>query len=54
MSFISVFQFAGLIFVFLLTLFCFTGCASTNSPSADIPWNIPQSWEGAPSVPGIQ
>ncbi|MDD5483007.1 MAG: hypothetical protein PHP98_05085 [Kiritimatiellae bacterium] len=29
------------------------GCSSTNN-SSDIPWNVPQPWEGAPSIPGLQ
>ena len=27
------------------------GCASTRDES-DLPWNMPQSWESAPSLPG--
>jgi hypothetical protein len=27
------------------------GCASTQDES-DLPWNMPQSWESAPSLPG--
>ena len=32
-----------------------TGCA-TRDPDAesDIPWNSPQSWEGAPGIPGLE
>ena len=26
------------------------GCASTKEES-DLPWNMPQSWESAPSLP---
>jgi len=29
------------------------GCSSTKN-SSDIPWNVPQPWEGAPSIPGNQ
>lgn len=30
------------------------GCATTD-PNADseLPWNTPQQWEGAPSIPGL-
>ena len=27
------------------------GCASTGE--SDLPWNQPQAWEGAPSIPGF-
>ena len=27
------------------------GCA-TPSEESDLPWNMPQSWESAPSLPG--
>ena len=27
------------------------GCATTDE--SDIPWNRPQSWEGSPSIPGL-
>lgn len=30
------------------------GCASTRDRDSDIPWNAPQSWEGAPIIPGFQ
>ena len=34
----------------LLCLVCaMAGCASTDESS--IPWNRPQSWEGAPAIP---
>jgi hypothetical protein len=26
------------------------GCATGDS---DMPWNTPQSWEGAPGIPGL-
>ena len=29
------------------------GCATTDPNQSDIPWNAPQSWEGAPSIPGF-
>jgi type IV pilus biogenesis protein CpaD/CtpE len=31
------------------------GCATTD-PDAEssIPWNAPQPWEGAPSIPGFE
>jgi hypothetical protein len=28
-----------------------TGCATTDEST--IPWNTPQSWEGAPALPGL-
>ena len=27
------------------------GCSSTKD-SSDIPWNVPQPWEGTPTIPG--
>jgi hypothetical protein len=30
-----------------------SGCATTADES-DLPWNVPQSWEGSPSLPGMQ
>ncbi|MBI2442116.1 MAG: hypothetical protein HYV35_12190 [Lentisphaerae bacterium] len=29
------------------------GCATAGGPS-DVPWNVPQPWEGVPSLPGDQ
>ncbi|MDO9542542.1 MAG: hypothetical protein Q7J98_09495, partial [Kiritimatiellia bacterium] len=29
------------------------GCSSTKN-SSDIPWNVPQPWEGVPSIPGSE
>lgn len=32
-----------------------TGCATPDPDAAsDIPWNTPQPWEGAPSIPGLE
>jgi hypothetical protein len=32
----------------------FVGCATTPSDrESDLPWNVPQSWEGAPMIPGF-
>jgi len=31
---------------------CLSGCATTEDQS-DIPWNVPQSWEGHPGIPGL-
>jgi hypothetical protein len=28
------------------------GCATMEDES-DLPWNTPQSWEGSPSIPGM-
>ncbi len=37
--------------VVLIGLLLAGGCA-TNADS-DMPWNTPQSWEGAPGIPGL-
>jgi len=30
------------------------GCATSDPDrESDMPWNMPQSWEGAPSIPGM-
>ena len=29
-----------------------SGCATSGS--SDMPWNVPQTWEGSPMVPGFQ
>lgn len=31
------------------------GCATNRSPDeeSDMPWNMPQPWESAPSLPGM-
>ena len=32
-----------------------SGCATTDPDAeSDIPWNAPQSWEGAPGIPGLE
>lgn len=31
---------------------CLAGCATTNGDS-DLPWNMQQPWESAPSIPGF-
>lgn len=34
---------------------CASGCATSNPDlESDIPWNAPQSWEGAPGIPGLE
>lgn len=31
-----------------------TGCDTPDPrPDSELPWNMPQSWETAPSIPGI-
>lgn len=30
------------------------GCATTQDDDSDLPWNVRQPWEGAPSIPGMQ
>lgn len=34
---------------------CLNGCATPNTDDSDseLPWNTPQSWEGAPMIPGL-
>lgn len=41
--------------VLLMVSLMTVGCA-TRDPDAesDIPWNAPQSWEGAPGIPGLE
>jgi hypothetical protein len=30
------------------------GCASIDPDrESDMPWNMPQSWEGSPAIPGL-
>ena len=49
------------ILCFLLALglasFCLGGCATTGDGDedngSDLPWNTPQPWESAPSIPGL-
>jgi len=36
----------------LALLWLSAGCATTGADS-DIPWNTPQPWETAPSIPGL-
>ena len=31
-------------------VWAFSGCASTKEES-DLPWNMPQTWESAPTMP---
>jgi len=34
--------------------FTLIGCASTDPDrESDLPWNVPQSWEGSPAIPGL-
>lgn len=31
------------------------GCATADPDAeSDIPWNVPQRWEGAPGIPGLE
>lgn len=30
-----------------------SGCATTEPPNSDLPWNSPQPWEGSPLIPGL-
>ena len=34
-----------------MTLILCGGCATTND--SDLPWNVPQPWEGSPNLPGM-
>jgi len=37
-----------------LVLVACAGCATTeNRPDSDLPWNIQQPWETAPTIPGL-
>jgi hypothetical protein len=36
----------------LALAWCATGCATSNRDS-DLPWNMQQPWETAPSIPGF-
>jgi len=30
------------------------GCASTDEGrESELPWNVPQTWEGSPTIPGM-
>lgn len=29
------------------------GCATRADHESDLPWNVQQPWEGAPSIPGM-
>ena len=49
-------KFLILLLVSSLTAFCLSGCATTgceDDGGSDLPWNTPQPWEGAPSIPGM-
>jgi hypothetical protein len=36
----------------LALVWCASGCATANRDS-DLPWNMQQPWETAPSIPGF-
>jgi len=36
----------------LMAAVTFSGCTTTDEES-DLPWNTPQSWEGASGIPGL-
>ena len=38
--------------IILVGVALLTGCATMEDES-DMPWNAPQSWEGSPSIPGL-
>jgi hypothetical protein len=33
---------------------CLAGCATTDDRDSELPWNMPQTWESAPSIPGLE
>jgi len=40
--------------ILLIISISFSGCASHDPDrESDMPWNMPQSWEGSPSIPGM-
>jgi hypothetical protein len=42
------------LFICLSALLLVGGCASMDPDrDSDMPWNVPQSWEGSPSIPGL-
>jgi hypothetical protein len=45
----------AILFVLALTALCLAGCKTTSDDDdgSDLPWNTPQPWEGAPSIPGM-
>jgi hypothetical protein len=44
-------SFTKLAVLFLAGLLCLSlqGCSSTKN--SDVPWNVPQPWEGSPAIP---
>ena len=43
------------VFFAAVTALTLTGCQTTGDDNdSDIPWNTPQSWESAPSIPGLE
>ena len=36
-----------------LVLVLCSGCATSNRTDSDLPWNMQQPWESAPSIPGL-
>jgi len=37
-----------------ISLALVSGCATTpEDEESDLPWNMPQQWEGAPMIPGF-
>jgi len=45
------FAFSGLFLLVLILICALTGC--TTTPESDVPWNVPQPWEGSPSLGGM-
>ena len=42
--------------ILALSVFGLSGCKTAGSDDdegSDLPWNTPQPWEGAPSIPGM-
>lgn len=44
---------AGLVMALAILGGMLAGC-STAGDQSDVPWNVPQPWEGAPTLPGAQ
>ncbi len=41
-------------FIAVVTVMLASGCASSDpNRESEMPWSTPQTWEGAPSIPGM-
>ena len=41
------------ILISLMAACLLSGCATTYNEDSDLPWNMPESWEGSPFIPGL-